>query len=162
MNGASEFALDGGCACGQVRYRITRQPIAVHACHCRYCQRMSGSAYGYNAMVESAHVQLLGAGQPMPVHTASTHPDGQTVLRCPHCLVALWTHHRLLGPDIALVLAGTLDRPEQLPPTVSCYTASRQPWVPLAPGVPAFEDEYDVAAIWGPEGQARVAAAMRG
>ena len=37
--------LVGGCACGHVRYRLESAPIIVHGCHCRYCQRMSGSAF---------------------------------------------------------------------------------------------------------------------
>jgi len=37
--------LEGGCACGAVRYRLTAPPLIVHACHCRDCQKLTGSAF---------------------------------------------------------------------------------------------------------------------
>jgi len=158
----TESPLEGGCACARVRYRLARAPIAVHACHCRYCQRMSGSGYGWNAMLETRHVELDGAARPVAVHTPSTRPEGQIVMRCPDCLVALWTHHPLLGPNMAMVLVGTLDQPESLPPTVHCFTATRQSWVRIPADIPAYEGDYDPDVVWGPHGQARVAAALAG
>ncbi|TMJ67711.1 MAG: aldehyde-activating protein, partial [Alphaproteobacteria bacterium] len=36
--------MEGGCTCRQVRYRLSGQPLIVHACHCRWCQRETGTA----------------------------------------------------------------------------------------------------------------------
>ena len=30
-------ALDGGCTCRYVRYRLASKPLFVHCCHCRWC-----------------------------------------------------------------------------------------------------------------------------
>jgi hypothetical protein len=35
----------------QVRYRMASAPLFVHCCHCRWCQRESGSAFALNAMI---------------------------------------------------------------------------------------------------------------
>src|SRR5271167_19852 len=47
------FPLDGGCDCGAVRYRMLMQPLLVHCCHCRWCQRESGASFALNAMIEA-------------------------------------------------------------------------------------------------------------
>src|SRR5260370_24713374 len=48
MRGRTDMDLEGGCACGAVRYRLTAPPLIVHACHCRDCQKQSGSAFVLN------------------------------------------------------------------------------------------------------------------
>jgi hypothetical protein len=152
--------LDGGCACGHVRYRMTSAPIITHGCHCRFCQRMSGAAFSVNAMIEADRVVLLGDGAPESVHTPSALPAGQKVCRCPRCRVALWSHHAMLGEAIALVNVGTLDRSERISPDVHCYIATKHPWVVLPPGVPAFEGDYDSDAVWSAEAKARLGAVL--
>jgi hypothetical protein len=41
--------LEGGCACGALRYRLASEPMFVHCWHCRDCQRQTGSAFVLNA-----------------------------------------------------------------------------------------------------------------
>jgi hypothetical protein len=45
--------FNGGCTCGEVRYRMHKAPMFVHCCHCRWCQRESGAAFALNGMVEA-------------------------------------------------------------------------------------------------------------
>ena len=52
MNLHEEKTLEGGCACGSVRYRLEADPLIVHACHCRNCQRQTGTSHAVNALVE--------------------------------------------------------------------------------------------------------------
>ncbi len=56
----------GGCTCRSVRYRLTAEPMIVHCCHCRWCQRETGASFALNAMIEFDRVELLGipAGAP--------------------------------------------------------------------------------------------------
>ncbi|KAF9876506.1 glutathione-dependent formaldehyde-activating [Colletotrichum karsti] len=55
----SGFPLEGGCACGNIRYALKAAPLVVHCCHCTSCQRESGTAFAVNAVVESEEVELL-------------------------------------------------------------------------------------------------------
>ena len=55
------FTPSGGCDCGLVRYRLASRPLFVHCCHCRWCQRESGSAFALNALIETERVEMLGA-----------------------------------------------------------------------------------------------------
>ena len=51
--------LEGGCACGAVRYALTAEPLIVHACHCTDCQRLTGGPFVINAWIEKTEVGLL-------------------------------------------------------------------------------------------------------
>ena len=74
--------LEGGCACGAVRYRLASRPMFVHCCHCRDCQRQTGSAFVINALIETDRVSLLcGNPEPVAVPTPSGRP--QEIYRCP-------------------------------------------------------------------------------
>ena len=84
--------LDGGCTCRFVRLRLTSAPLFVHCCHCRWCQRESGSAFALNAMIEADRVQLL-AGEVDVVDTPSQSGRGQKFSRCPSCRIALWSNY---------------------------------------------------------------------
>ena len=35
----------GACACGAVRYEVAGDPLLMHNCHCKGCQRLTGSAF---------------------------------------------------------------------------------------------------------------------
>jgi hypothetical protein len=141
MSNGDDFVLEGGCTCRRVRYRMTRRPLIVHCCHCRWCQRETGSAFALNAMVESEAVSLL-SGEPERVLTPSNSGKGQVIVRCPACHVAVWSHYARAGDKLSFVRVGTLDNPDALPPDVHIFTASRQPWVVLPPATPAFEVYY--------------------
>ena len=150
---------EGGCDCRRVRYRLTAPPLFVHCCHCRWCQRESGSAFALNAMIESDHVVAL-AGPPELVDTPSESGAGQRIARCPHCRVALWSHYSGNGPLVAFVRVGTLDDPDRMPPDILIFTASKQPWVVLPAGTPAVPAYYERERHWPPESLARRAALL--
>jgi hypothetical protein len=62
--------VQGGCGCGRVRYRLDDEPMVVHCCHCRWCQRETGTAFALNAFIESDRVALL-SGEPETIDTPS-------------------------------------------------------------------------------------------
>ncbi len=154
MTFEDSFPVEGGCDCKAVRYRMTSAPLFVHCCHCRWCQRESGSAFALNAMIEADRVLSLGI-EPELVHTPSDSGLGQKIARCPHCKVAVWSHYAGSGPIMKFVRVGSLDQPDLLPPDVHIFTASKQPWVLLARDVPAFVEYYDRDEIWPKESLAR-------
>ncbi|AGU47489.1 putative glutathione-dependent formaldehyde-activating enzyme [Variovorax paradoxus B4] len=139
--------LDGGCTCGAVRYRMTAAPLFVHCCHCRWCQRETGSSFALNALIEPAQMQLL-QGTVDVVLTPSASGRGQKYVRCPHCRVALWSHYAGAGDAVCFVRVGTLDTPDRLPPDLHIFTMSKQPWVVLPPGTPAVTEYYEREAYW--------------
>lgn len=156
-----DASLDGGCTCRQVRYRMTAVPMFVHCCHCRWCQRETGSAFALNALVESDRVRLL-RGDLEVVDTPSASGKGQRIARCPSCRVALWSHYAGAGAAIAFVRVGTLDEPDRVAPDIHIYTVSKQPWVVLPQGVPAVPEYYRRSEHWPQESLERRARAVEG
>jgi hypothetical protein len=150
--------MEGGCACGEVRYRLKSQPFAIHCCHCRWCQRETGSAFVLNGLIETGEVELL-AGEPVTVDTPSESGKGQKIVRCPRCEVALWSHYGGVDTRASFIRVGTLDDPDACPPQVHIFTRSKQPWVMLSEdGAPQFEIFYsrdDLEDLFGRDGAAR-------
>jgi hypothetical protein len=140
--------LEGGCACGAVRYRLEAAPMFVHCCHCRDCQRQTGSAFVLNALIETDRIALLaGDPEPVPVPTDSGRPHD--IWRCKGCRTALWSNYGGRA-KLRFVRVGTLDDPTTLTPDVHIYTRSKLPWIRLPEGVPAFEAYYDSQSLWPP------------
>jgi len=154
MTTTVRFPLEGGCDCGHVRYRMETAPLFVHCCHCRWCQRESGTSFALNAMIEADRVTVLGA-EPEIVPTPSASGQGQDIARCPRCRIAVWSHYAGAGPVIRFVRVGTLDNPDALPPDIHIFTASKQPWIVLPPGVPAVPEYYDRKRHWPAQSLAR-------
>jgi len=138
--------LEGGCACGTVRYRLTSPPMFVHCCHCRDCQRQTGSAFVINALIETDHVVLFsGNPEGAAVPTPSGRP--QEIYRCPSCKVAVWSVYGGVQ-KLRFVRVGTLDEPAALTPDVHIYVRSKLPWVALPEDVARFEAYYDSSKLW--------------
>ena len=145
--------MDGGCACAAVRYRLTDAPMFVHCCHCTQCQRLTGSAFVLNALIEADRIHLLhGAPAPVPVPTPSGRPHD--IHRCLACRTALWSDYGRRRVML-FVRVGTLDDPAALPPDVHIFTSTKLPWVILPSGVPAFPEYYDMDALWPAASRAR-------
>ena len=141
---------EGGCTCRTIRYRMTTKPMFVNCCHCRWCQRESGSAFVMNAMIEADRVEVL-RGEVDVVNTPSESGMGQRIARCPRCRVALWSNYGGGGDAVRFIRVGTLDEPDRLPPDVHIFTRSKQPWVVLPEGVPAVEEYYKSSELWPAE-----------
>ncbi len=150
---------EGGCTCRQVRYRMTSKPLFVHCCHCRWCQRETGTAFALNALIESDRVELL-KGALEAVNTPSNSGKGQVISRCPSCRIAVWSNYGGAGDLLRFVRVGTLDEPDRCPPEIHIFTASKQPWVVLPPGPPVFAEYYKSSEVWPREALERRAAVM--
>jgi hypothetical protein len=149
--------FEGGCTCRHVRYRMTCAPMFVHCCHCRWCQRETGTAFALNALIEADRVELL-SGDVEIVDTPSASGKGQKIARCPKCRVAVWSNYGGAGDIIRFVRVGTLDEPDRLPPDIHIFTSSKQPWVILPPGTPSASEYYRASEHWPAEVLARRAA----
>jgi hypothetical protein len=148
-------SLEGGCACGSVRYRLSDEPLFVHCCHCLNCQRQTGSAFVINALIETDRVELL-AGDPNVVEAPRDDGSMQQIYRCPDCQVAVYSQYT--WPQLRFVRAGTLDEPSSVSPDVHIFTRSKLPWVELPPDVPAFEIYYDRETLWPAASNTRIEA----
>jgi hypothetical protein len=126
----------GGCACGQVKYDITGEPVRMLNCHCRDCQRASGSAYAALLAFEQKSVKLTGELR----YYGVTSERGNRLERgfCPNCGNPV-TIKPGARPNLLYVQAGSLDDPSLHKPTAHIWVRSAPPWDHIDPRVPRFD-----------------------
>jgi hypothetical protein len=151
-------ASQGRCSCGAVTYALAAAPLFVHACHCRDCQRHTGSAFVINAMVLSADLQVI-TGEIAPWPAPAAKGAKHFIHRCAQCQSAVWSSYGGKKTAMVYLRVATLDRPEELPPSAHIFTRSKLPWVDLPKNVPAYKTWYDREKTWPPESLARRKAA---
>ncbi len=149
------MTLEGGCACAATRYELTARPLIVHACHCRDCQRITGSAFVINLWIERKFVQASGAA-PASYRLSGGSGKQHDVFFCGRCGTYLWSKYHIAPGDCLFVRAGTLDDPSAVTPDVHIYTRTKLPWVQLPNGARSFEAVYQIADVWSPESRERL------
>jgi hypothetical protein len=147
-----ELPLTGGCQCGGVRYRLTRAPRLVYACHCTNCQHLTGSAFSMGLVVpeEAFH---LDRGEPRPFLYRRDLDSATPFTRwlCSECGSWLFGGPKPgSAPPGALrtVRAGTLSDTSWLRPAVHFWARSAQPWVVLPHGRHVFDTQPDDLKDW--------------
>ena len=130
------MAMTGGCLCGAVRYEASGGPDYAGLCHCRDCQRATGTGHGTYMGFARERVAIRGETRAFAV----TGGSGAHSLRhfCPTC----GTHvFGVRDPDDGsyTIYAGTLDDPEQFAPREAIFVRSRRSWDHDALGLPAFD-----------------------
>jgi len=140
MTKLPDFPCEGGCACGEVRYRLIEDPLELHVCHCTRCQTVSGSAFVMCMPVQTRSLELL-RGDPEVISFKSPS-DGlaKRHRRCAACGSCVWGEIGAL-PQVVAVQAGTLDDTSWLEPIAHIWTRSAQPWVEIPKDVLLYEKE---------------------
>ena len=116
---------EGGCACGAIRYEVRVAPqFSVH-CHCRQCQRITGTGHASQFMVPVAAVTLHGT----LTYYEFRADSGNTVSSgfCSVCgspILKTSAGH----PDVLFFHAASLDDPGLFKPQKVVWSASRPPW----------------------------------
>lgn len=147
--------LTGGCACGAVRYQLEADPLIVHACHCRDCQRITGSAFVINIWIERRFVKSNG-GELKSFKLTGGSGQPHEVFFCPVCGTYLWSDYHGAPGKSLFIRAGTLDTPAAVAPDVHIFTRSKLPWVRLPEGARSFAEFYPIAKTWPEASRARI------
>jgi len=131
--------IEGGCRCGQVRYRLRREELPrVYACHCRDCQTWTGSAFSTQFILTEEELEVTGD----PALFELTSPDGARTSRqraCSVCFTRVYNTNTR-RPGMAVVRAGTLDRSDELAIIAHIWAKRRLAGIEIPPGVPTWEE----------------------
>jgi hypothetical protein len=127
----------GGCQCGSVRYVLTTEPIRLVACHCKECQRQSGSAFGMSMVVKKDSLTVTGVTKQFTRIADSGNEN--TGVFCPECGVRIY--HIPNVQDVLALKPGTLDDTSWLRPGHFIWMKSAQGWVPVPNGVKTLEGQ---------------------
>jgi hypothetical protein len=125
-------AQEGGCRCGQVRFRVSGCPVMTMACHCAGCQRMTSSAFSLSALFPSDAFEVT-SGTPVigGLHGANRH------FFCPYCMSWMFTRPERMEAFVN-VRPTMLDDATSFTPFLETYTIDKLPWA-ATPAVHSFE-----------------------
>ena len=113
---------NGGCLCGEIRYRANVDPEWVAYCHCTMCRKQSGAPLTVSVLFPREAVEWT-KGEPVYYRSS---PKGNRGF-CPNCGSTLtWE-----TPSLFTVFVGSLDRPEDIKLDSHCHTDSQLPWIKL-------------------------------
>ena len=128
---------DGGCLCGDVtyRYEASDASAALH-CHCRDCQRVTGSGKATIIMFPESAIEITGSFK----QYGCLGSDGSHVNRgfCPRCGSQMFTHIDEM-PGLMFIKAGTMDDSSWVNVSLNCWVSTASPWSPAdsdLPGAP--------------------------
>ena len=160
--------LVGGCSCGAIRYQLLAKPMFVNCCHCTDCQRLTGSAFVINAMIETRAIKLIrgrnasaasaGLAKPKAVPVPREHGP-HDIYRCGRCQTAVWSDYGH-KPNVRFVRVGTLDDAGALKPDAHIFTRWKVKWLKLPKGTPSFRNYYQTSKLWPEASFKRLTAAL--
>jgi hypothetical protein len=127
----------GGCLCGTMRYESTGDPVFSLQCHCRDCQRQTGSAYIAAMRVPASGFRITKGA---PKQYVSTSDGGNRVTRafCGDCGSPIYIQVST-RPDLVGLRVGTLDDPSEFHPEADIFVKSAQPWDHMNPALPKYD-----------------------
>ena len=129
---------EGGCACGDVRYRTVGEPVLATVCHCRYCQKRTGSAFSEPVMFRVEQVEFSGRSRTIYEHRSDESGRWLRMEFCPHCGTTVsWTAQR--RPGMRGISGGTFDDPDWVGSRKHIWTRSVQQWMLIPKDAECFE-----------------------
>ena len=133
---------EGGCLCGDTRYKTVTEPVRLTICHCSFCQRMTGSAYLVEPIFRKGDVEFSGKPLRRYDHVSSTSGKRVTVNFCGRCGTAVYLDLERF-PDIVGMCGGTFDDRSwfnRIAVHRHIYTNSAQAGVILPADIDLFEE----------------------
>jgi hypothetical protein len=132
------YPISGSCQCGRVTYRLHEPPLAIAACHCKQCQKLSTSAFSITAMVSSRCVEFEGE---MSEWSRIADSGNTTTARfCPTCGNHIY-HFNSNHPDKIMLKPSTLADTSIVNPTIHVWVREKQDWYSIPEGVAIFETQ---------------------
>ncbi|MFT4192778.1 MAG: GFA family protein [Comamonas sp.] len=131
--------LEGGCLCGSVRFTVNQPPLRTFACHCTFCQRVTGSSFYAESIFHNDAVQFNEGELRQYEHVSDGSQKKVIVHFCPSCGTTVGlTFER--WPDMRAISRGCYDDPNAVQITSHIWTRSAQTGVVLPALVDCFAE----------------------
>lgn len=126
--------FQGGCVCREIRYECSAEPVTTFHCHCRDCQRASGSSHATVTMVPKSSFKVLqGSAKRWEYPTES----GNKIWRyfCGNCGAPVFAEVSAM-PDLWAIRVASMDDSSWVKPERHIWTTTAQPWDPIKHTLP--------------------------
>ncbi len=127
--------FQGRCICGGITYTAEAEPVFSGVCHCKECQRGTGSAFSCVVAVPSPTLQIVGTPK-RHTHTGGSG-QGVHIAFCGHCGARMFSEVDAM-PGITMIEVGTLDDARDFVPQVHIFRDSAQHWFPFTDAMTTF------------------------
>lgn len=127
MTSKPALPLEGGCHCGAVRYRLSAPPLVIYNCHCKNCQKITGSAFVVSAAIREDSFSLT-RGAPKRIEWQADSGNQRFGFFCGDCGTRI-VHGQTPSIGVMSLRAGTFDDTSWVEPAGDIWTKSAQPWV---------------------------------
>jgi hypothetical protein len=120
---------EAACHCGQLRLRLSGDPVLVSSCHCIACQRRTGALFGSTSFFKRE--QLLAIeGEHRTWRRPGDSGQFLTFHFCPTCGSNVYWEAEG-APDTISVAVGAFGDPTFPPPVRTVWTETKHPWLPF-------------------------------
>ena len=143
-----DFPVSGGCQCGTIRYELRGAPLAVYNCHCKDCQRFTGSTHGMS-MVVKRDLLALTKGTLHSWNKVAASGRIAATMRCPDCGSFIWNEPQN-APELRILKPGSLDDMSWAVPVGNIWTKSRAPFVEIDETLINFEGQPPSREVFFP------------
>lgn len=135
---ANDEVLTGACMCEAIRFSVSAPLIAAAYCHCKRCQRRTGSTYSVSALQPGSFSITKGEDQ---LGTYRPPDDGWLKAFCRQCGSQLFTSHPE-NPELIAIRVGAVDQDDPgVRPSVHQFVSSAAMWDPIPDdGLPRFAE----------------------
>jgi hypothetical protein len=122
----------GGCFCGSVRYRVSGLPAIAQACHCKFCQRRTGSAFALLAAFKEDQMEITGLPMTQFEYRSDESDRWLRSHFCARCGTSVMITLEK-NPGILVISGGTFDEPGWFKLTRHIWTRSAHDWIMFPP-----------------------------
>lgn len=133
----------GSCLCGSVRYELHAELGDFGFCHCKSCQKASGSAHAANAPIEREHFHLIGGSETLREYESS---PGKFRVFCSRCGSPIYAY-LAASPDVLRIRLGSLDSEFAQQPRVHSFVSEKAAWASIADDIPQFPEWAPKSAL---------------
>ncbi|WP_019602913.1 GFA family protein [Teredinibacter turnerae] len=132
-----EKKIEGSCLCGNVKISSDGEPQMTAVCHCKSCQKQTGTAF--SIVVGVAEHSLQVEGVEFLGEFAGQGDSGSKVSRkfCKNCGSPVFSVLEAF-PGAAFIKAGTLEDTSWLVPNMHMWCDASQPWISFPEDIPCF------------------------
>jgi hypothetical protein len=127
--------ITGGCLCGAVSYTAEADAVSATVCHCKDCQKFTGSVFATLVLVPKEALSVTGTWKTF----TSLGGSGKPILRhfCPECGSSL-AEEPGTRPGAVILNVGTLDNPQAVKPGREIFRDDAVPWIEVHGDIPRF------------------------
>ena len=119
---------EGGCLCGKVRFELNDDPEVAYGCHCRFCQKATGTAFRSGMRYRKENVSINDAELKTYIYTSPEHGRSLNIHFCPSCGTTVTvTTDRF--PEAQVMMLGTLDDPSSIKVEMHMFADEGMKWV---------------------------------